>query len=114
MELAEGLDVTCPGNTRADTEGMSHMDPKVAKADEVVPETRYCFHCAVHHNSSEMDYTRARDGRKIWRCKKSLKAAKLPQHKRDAFGKTISAANKAESRTMLLNRLNTERSKNPS
>jgi hypothetical protein len=84
----------------------------VSTTSESEDKTQYCYHCKTCHKISEMSFTINRNGRKIPRCIKSIKAAKSTQQTRDKFGKEVSASNKAESHTMSLRRLNTERQLN--
>lgn len=58
--------------------------------------TAYCYHCGRHHPIEEMRQLTTKNGKR-WRCLKSIEASKANQAKRDAFGKEISAINKAES-----------------
>lgn len=57
--------------------------------------TRYCYHCGLHHPAEEMVLVVSKTGKR-WRCKKSLRAAKSDLATRDAFGKTVSDANRRE------------------
>ena len=60
-----------------------------------MPDTAFCYHCRIHHPLSEMRRVETKRGR-IWRCIKSIEAAKSEIAKRDAYGRMISEANKAD------------------
>jgi hypothetical protein len=58
-------------------------------------ETAYCYHCGKHHPIEEMRQLATKTGKR-WRCIKSIEATKKGRSERDAFGKRITANNKAE------------------
>ena len=62
-----------------------------------MPETAFCYHCGAHHPVEEMRQILTKKGKR-WRCVKSIEAAKVGISKRDAFGRGISAINKAEAK----------------
>lgn len=81
--------------------------------DTTAPSLRYCYYCRIFHGAEiEMVKRTTSDGRSIYRCKKSVDAVKVSQQERDAFGKTVSTANKNEARAMAVARLSTERASN--
>ena len=61
-------------------------------------ETAYCYHCGTHHPKSEMRQIVTKAGKR-WRCIKSIEATKRCTAERDAFGKRVSAINKAEAQS---------------
>lgn len=63
------------------------------------PSTAYCYHCGTHHPIEEMRQIVAKGGGKRWRCIKSIEATKKAIAERDAFGKQVTAINKAESQS---------------
>jgi len=48
-------------------------------------------------------------GGKKWRCIKSIDATKITSAQRDAFGKTVSADNRADNQTRIKARTNADR-----
>jgi hypothetical protein len=60
--------------------------------------TAYCYHCGRHHPIEEMRQLTTKTGKR-WRCIKSIEATKADRETRDAFGKRITANNKAESQS---------------
>jgi hypothetical protein len=62
------------------------------------PTTAYCYHCGTHHPIEEMRAIPTKGGGKRMRCIKSIEAAKKAIADRDAFGKEITAMNKAENK----------------
>ena len=72
------------------------------------PETVYCYHCGRHHPANEMRQIATKGGKK-WRCIKSIEATKKSSVLRDAFGKTVSADNRAENQTRVKARQEAER-----
>ena len=71
-------------------------------------ETAFCYHCGVHHPIEEMRQISTKTGKR-WRCVKSIEATKVGISRRDAFGKRITAANKAEAQAKILRMANSER-----
>ena len=59
-------------------------------------ETAYCYHCRQHHPRSEMRQVASKIGKR-WRCIRSIEATKVDRNAREAFGRSVSEANKAES-----------------
>ena len=60
-----------------------------------MPTTIYCYHCHVPHTRDEMRLVVTKTGKR-WRCERSIKSAQADRKTRDAFGRSISALNKAE------------------
>lgn len=60
--------------------------------------TAYCYHCGKHHPIEEMRQLTTKTGKR-WRCIKSIEATKADRNTRDAFGKKVTAINKAESQS---------------
>jgi hypothetical protein len=58
-------------------------------------ETAFCYHCGVHHSIEEMRQILTKAGKRR-RCIKSIDAAKVGIHDRDAFGLRMTEINKAE------------------
>jgi hypothetical protein len=71
-------------------------------------ETKFCYHCSRYHPSDEMRQI-DRKGIKRWRCIKSINATKQGLAQRDAFGKTVTALNTAESKARAEVRAHIER-----
>lgn len=61
-------------------------------------ETAYCYHCGKHHPIEEMRQIFTKTGKR-WRCIKSIDATKVNRETRDAFGKRVTADNKAQSQS---------------
>lgn len=57
-------------------------------------DTVYCYHCRRYHPAEEMTRVTSK-GVTRWRCVKSLVSARNSQDQRDAFGKHVSAQNRA-------------------
>ena len=57
--------------------------------------TVYCYHCRTQHSREEMRLVVSKNGKR-WRCIMSIEAAKKDRAEREAFGKQVSASNKAE------------------
>ncbi|MEO8767510.1 MAG: hypothetical protein ABI363_04105 [Nitrosospira sp.] len=55
----------------------------------------YCYHCHVQHSRNEMRLVVTKTGKR-WRCERSIKSAQANKEARDAFGRRITAINKAE------------------
>lgn len=70
------------------------------------PATRYCYHCRTHHPVEEMVLLVTKTGSR-WRCRKSIEAVKRSREERDAYGRMVSAQNKAEAsgRARMLNKI---------
>jgi len=73
-----------------------------------MPDTLYCYHCRLHHPKEEMRQIETKGGKR-WRCIKSIEAAKRDRDAREAFGRQMSAINKAEARSKARLVLNKER-----
>ncbi len=71
-------------------------------------ETAFCYHCGTHHPIEQMRQILTKNGKR-WRCVKSIEATKIGISKRDAFGRSISANNKAEAQAKLRRMANPER-----
>ncbi len=63
--------------------------------DTTMPANIYCYHCHVQHSRDEMRLVVTKTGKR-WRCERSIKSAQGDKKTRDAFGRHISAINKAE------------------
>jgi hypothetical protein len=61
-------------------------------------DTAYCYHCGTHHPKEEMRQISTKGGKR-WRCIKSIEATKRDKAERDAFGRAVSAINKAEAQS---------------
>ena len=59
-----------------------------------MPETAYYYHCGTYHPLEEMCPILTRGGKRL-RCIKSIEAAKVAIDQRDAFGRQMTAINKA-------------------
>jgi len=62
-------------------------------------QATYCYHCGTHHPIEEMRQILTRGGMR-WRCIKSIEAAKAGIDQRDAFGRQMTAINKAETQAI--------------
>jgi hypothetical protein len=71
-------------------------------------EKLYCYHCGTFHPKEEMRQVESK-GRKRWRCIASILAARKGMAERDAFGRRVSAANKAEAQAILRARRSIDR-----
>ncbi len=60
--------------------------------------TAYCYHCGKHHPIEEMRQLMTKTGKR-WRCIKSIEATKRSVAEREAFGKQMTAINKAEAQS---------------
>ena len=56
----------------------------------------FCYHCRSYHPAAEMTLVHSK-GIKRWRCMKSIASSRGSTAQRDAFGKSVSAANRASS-----------------
>ena len=59
----------------------------------------YCYHCRTSHPREDMRQVVSKTGKR-WRCHQSIEAAKVSREKREAFGRQISLANKADAKKM--------------
>jgi len=78
-------------------------------SNSTTPSTTYCYHCGVRHPTEEMRQIETKGGKR-WRCIKSIQATKRATAERDAFGKQVTALNKAELQASIRMRSNPERS----
>ena len=60
-------------------------------------EMMYCYHCRAHHPKEEMRRLDTKTGIR-WRCIRSIEATKRSLDAREAYGKEISALNRANAR----------------
>lgn len=60
--------------------------------------TVYCYHCATHHPQEQMRQISTKGGKR-WRCIKSIEATKRSVAEREAFGRQMTAINKAEAQS---------------
>jgi hypothetical protein len=60
----------------------------------------YCYHCHVQHSRDEMRLVITKTGKR-WRCERSIKSAQGNKEARDAFGRRITANNKAETQASI-------------
>ncbi len=72
--------------------------------------TAYCYHCGRHHPIEEMRQLVTKTGKR-WRCIKSIEATKAGRETRDAFGKRVTADNKAQCQSKARITLNVEQQK---
>lgn len=70
-------------------------------------ETKYCYHCCAYHVTEEMRQIVSKTGRR-WRCVRSIEAARKDVDTRAAFGKRMSAQNRANARSYALRFCNAE------
>ena len=63
-----------------------------------MPDTLYCYHCRLYHPKEEMRQIETKGGKR-WRCIKSIEAAKRDRDAREAFGRQMSAINKAQAQS---------------
>jgi hypothetical protein len=71
-------------------------------------ETVYCYHCRLRHPKEEMRLIETKTGKR-WRCIKSIEATKRGREAREAFGREVTAINKAEAQNKAKMSLNVER-----
>jgi hypothetical protein len=69
------------------------MEPKI-----------YCYHCSAYHPREEMRQVE-KNGRKRWRCVQSILATKQGLAEREAFGRRMSAINRAAAQAVRSARL---------
>ena len=65
-----------------------------------MPTTIYCYHCHVPHTRDEMRLVVTKTGKR-WGCERSIKSAQADRKTRDAFGRQISALNKADAQARI-------------
>jgi hypothetical protein len=58
-------------------------------------ETLYCYHCRARHPKEQMRLLNTKTGKR-WRCIRSIEATKRGREAREAFGREVTAINKAE------------------
>jgi hypothetical protein len=68
-------------------------------------ETLYCYHCRVRHPKAQMRLLNTKTGKR-WRCIKSIEATKQGRAAREAFGREVTAINKAEAQNKAAAALN--------
>ncbi len=61
-------------------------------------DTIYCYHCQRRHPKEEMRRLETKTGTR-WRCIASINAAKQSREAREAYGKQMTEANKAEAQS---------------
>ena len=61
-------------------------------------DTLYCYHCRTYHPKEEMRQINTKGGKR-WRCIKSIEATKRSVAEREAFGRQMTAINKAEAQS---------------
>lgn len=61
-------------------------------------DTLYCYHCRTYHPREEMRQIDTKGGKR-WRCIKSIEATKRSAAEREAFGRQMTAINKAEAQS---------------
>ena len=61
--------------------------------------TAYCYHCSRYHPKEEMRQMETKSGKRL-RCIKSIEAVKVAIDQRDAFGRRMTAINKAETQAL--------------
>jgi hypothetical protein len=71
-------------------------------------ETAYCYHCGTHHPKEEMRQVSTKGGKR-WRCIRSIEASRQGLAEREAFGRTITANNKADAQVKKSRMTNPER-----
>jgi hypothetical protein len=71
-------------------------------------ETLYCYHCRLRHPKEEMRLIETKTGKR-WRCIKSIEATKRGREAREAFGREVTAINKAEAQNKAKMSLNLDR-----
>lgn len=57
-------------------------------------EARYCYHCRCVHRDEVMCQVLT-NGRRRWRCQRSLAGAEASPAQRDEFGRRVSAINRS-------------------
>lgn len=66
--------------------------------DSAMADTLYCYHCRTYHPREEMRQIDTKGGKR-WRCIKSIEATKRSAEEREAFGRQMTAMNKAEAQS---------------
>ncbi len=61
-------------------------------------DTLFCYHCRMHHPKEEMRSIMTKAGKR-YRCKKSIEATKKGREERDAYGREVTAMNRAEAQS---------------
>jgi hypothetical protein len=61
-------------------------------------ETLFCYHCRMHHPKEEMRAIVTKAGKR-YRCLKSIEATKKGREERDAYGREVTAMNRAEAQS---------------
>ena len=61
-------------------------------------ELTYCYHCRTHHPRSEMRLMVTKTGKR-WRCIRSIEATRQGREAREAYGRQVTAINRAESKS---------------
>ncbi|TRZ67526.1 MAG: hypothetical protein D4S02_04965 [Rhodocyclaceae bacterium] len=75
-----------------------------------MPDTAFCYHCSVHHSRAVMRQIVTKGGKR-WRCIKSIEATKQGMEAREAFGRQMTANNKADTQASHLRMANPELNK---
>jgi len=75
-----------------------------------MPKTAYCYHCGIYHPIEEMRQVLTRGGKR-WRCIKTIESSKRGRAEREAFGRQVTAGNKADTQAQLRRMTNPERNK---
>jgi hypothetical protein len=72
-------------------------------------DTGHCYHCRRHHPYEEMRQVMTSPGKR-WRCIRSVEATRQGKAAREAFGRTVTEVNKAESaaKARIINRYRLE------
>jgi hypothetical protein len=58
--------------------------------------TAFCYHCRAHHPLEDMRQITTKAGKR-WRCIKSIEATKADRATREAYGRSVTENNKAQS-----------------
>ncbi len=61
-------------------------------------ETLFCYHCRMHHPKEDMRAIVTKAGKR-YRCLKSIEATKKGREERDAYGREVTAMNRAEAQS---------------
>ena len=61
-------------------------------------ETKYCYHCRVHHPTEETRLISTKTGKR-WRCLRSIAATRISREARAEFGRSVSASNLADTQS---------------
>ena len=75
-----------------------------------MPETAFCYHCSAHHRREVMRQIVIK-GCTRWRCIRSIEATKQGREAREAFGRQMTANNKADTQASHLRMANPELNK---